>query len=483
MGPQYHYAGFLKRTITCFILAIFLFIWPIDGKPASSGDDLHLGAELMAQGRFEEAVAVFDRAVVAAPGHPAAYRQRAAARRQVGDLAGAVKDLSRVLELAPDDVAALYQRATALFHLEDDQRCLADCNRLVALTPEDPSAYLLRATVYQGQGGGHWDAALSDLQAAFDLSPDDPVLLNQLAWFFATCPKDELRDGLRALALARRASELSREMAIFDSLAAAYAELGQFAIARIIQKRVIEMSRASGTQAEEAVYAKRLALYERHQVWRQPSYHKLQAVEENASGSPPGASALVAQTPTGSVAPAPVAPAKRSSPAGQESVSHSAAAPDASSSAAGSAFGRTVPAPPPYSVQIASFNSPEKAIGIVDDLKKSADPAFCAPAQIPGRGTWYRIYLGRYLSYSEAEEALCHIRKGRFKDAILVHRPWSLVQVEGSPAFPERFPWIGLSTYPDGCIGAFETQKDANWVARALGEKGFKVKVVDPRGR
>ncbi len=446
MGPQYHYAEFLKRTTTCFILVIFLSIWPTDGKPASSGDDLHLGTELMAQGRFEEAVAAFDRAAAAAPDHPTVYRQR----------------------------------ATVLFHLEDYPRCLEDCNRLVALTPEDPSAYLLRAKVYQG--AGRWDAALGDLQAAFDLTPEDPVLLNQLAWFFATCPEDELRDGLRALALARRASELSREMAVFDSLAAAYAELGQFAIARIIQKRVIEMSRAKGAQAEEAVYAKRLALYESNQAWRQPSYHKLQPVEKSASGSPEGAPALVAQAPTGSVAPEPVAPAKRSSADGQKRAPRSAPASDASS-AAGSAVGRTVPAPPPYSVQIASFNSPEKAIRLVGNLKAKGDPAFCAPAQIPGRGTWYRIYLGRYLSYSEAEEALRHIRKGRFKDAILVHRPWSLVQVEGSPAFPEKFPWIGLSTYPDGCIGAFETQKDANWVARALREKGFNVVIVDPRGR
>src|SRR5215469_9024006 len=61
-------------------------------------------------------------------------------------------------------------------------------------------------------------------------APDSPRLLDELAWLLATHPDSKFRDGARAIALAERACALTERRApiMLDTLAAAYAEAGDF---------------------------------------------------------------------------------------------------------------------------------------------------------------------------------------------------------------------------------------------------------------
>ncbi len=53
-----------------------------------------------------------------------------------------------------------------------------------------------------------------------------------LAWLLATCPDARVRDGRRAVSLARHALELARAHPdLPETLAAAYAEAGNFELA------------------------------------------------------------------------------------------------------------------------------------------------------------------------------------------------------------------------------------------------------------
>jgi tetratricopeptide (TPR) repeat protein len=56
--------------------------------------------------------------------------------------------------------------------------------------------------------GEHGDAA-AEYRRAAELEPDDAALLNDLAWFFATCPDPAERDPKTAVRLARRAADLN----------------------------------------------------------------------------------------------------------------------------------------------------------------------------------------------------------------------------------------------------------------------------------
>jgi len=70
-----------------------------------------------------------------------------------------------------------------------------------------------------------------------------PALRNALAFALATLPDPELRDGDRALALAREATQADGAASpdYLDTLAAAYAELGRFDEAVVEQRRALAL--------------------------------------------------------------------------------------------------------------------------------------------------------------------------------------------------------------------------------------------------
>ena len=92
-----------------------------------------------------------------------------------------------------------------------------------------------------------------------------------MAWILATSPDAKLRNGGEALALAVRAVEISggNDARTLDTLAAAYAEKGQFANAALTARR----AQARALQEKQAALANdigtRITLYEADQPFRE----------------------------------------------------------------------------------------------------------------------------------------------------------------------------------------------------------------------
>jgi tetratricopeptide (TPR) repeat protein len=59
-------------------------------------------------------------------------------------------------------------------------------------------------------------------EKAIELRLEDPHVLNNLAWFYATCEIESLRDPERSLSLAKLAVEIEPSSHIFDTLAESY---------------------------------------------------------------------------------------------------------------------------------------------------------------------------------------------------------------------------------------------------------------------
>ena len=409
--------------LALIILMLAPALWDATGSAATEGD-LRRGIQLIAEKRFSEALAALNRAVAGAPDRPDAYRHRGFARQQIGDHSGAADDFSRVLEMVPDEVATLYQRANAWFFLNDRKRCLADCDRLVQLTPQDIRAYMLRGTI--SQNFGRWGQALADFDQALALAPQDPTVLNQMAWLLATCPDDAFRDGRRALELARQAAGIRRQAQIIDSLAAAYAELGQFEMAALMQQSAIELGRQDGTPLELIMYRQHLAFYQGRRPWRDLPVADRQTRKPDAKPSPL----------------------------------------------------------PPYTIQVSSLKNRIGALETVRKMQGRGDPAFCCPARIKGRGIWYRVYVGRYATRSEAKKTAAELQRRRFRYTQVAHRPYALVLAGGQDekAVVPVLDHYGICADPNGRLGAFEKAAAARALAAALRDAGIGVQVIGDIG-
>lgn len=89
---------------------------------------------------------------------------------------------------------------------------------------------------------GDFHAGEIHFRNAVRISPENLTARNELAWFLATCPDDTIRNGREAVALAESLVKKSRRINWLDTLAAAYAEIGDFATA---QRLVAECAKSA----------------------------------------------------------------------------------------------------------------------------------------------------------------------------------------------------------------------------------------------
>jgi protein O-mannosyl-transferase len=121
-----------------------------------------------------------------------------------------------------------------------------------------------------GQAYGKVDnvkASIDQYRRALMLNPGSIVALNNLAWILATTNDSADRNGAEAVELAKRACELSNEppAILFGTLAAAYAEDGQFVEAVRTAREAVARAQKAGDQS---LAARNLELQQRYERGR-----------------------------------------------------------------------------------------------------------------------------------------------------------------------------------------------------------------------
>jgi tetratricopeptide (TPR) repeat protein len=154
-------------------------------------------------------------------------------------------------------LSSVRQRAAVCHRQGRNDDALMDLNQHLALHPEDSGAYLFRSTLRKKQGS--WLKSHKDLLEAYQIAPKHPWVCNGLAWFLATCPLQKFRDGRRAVELARVACDITqwKQPNCLDTLAAAYAESGDFDEAVQWQTQAVDLSSPDDRPDRQA----RLELY------------------------------------------------------------------------------------------------------------------------------------------------------------------------------------------------------------------------------
>jgi hypothetical protein len=115
----------------------------------------------------------------------------------------------------------------------------------------------------QCEESGKIGEAIQHHREALGLDPNNPLVLNRLAWILATASKPELRDGQEAVQLATRAVELTdyRQPLFIGTLAAAHAEAGDFSNAVKMANIAHTLAQLTGQTDIAEKSAKLLTLY------------------------------------------------------------------------------------------------------------------------------------------------------------------------------------------------------------------------------
>jgi tetratricopeptide (TPR) repeat protein len=204
-------------------------------------------------------------------------------------------------DLASEQYRAALQRddanVQARVYLADLKMRLRKSNEAVALYREallkmpDSSRLQLSLALSLIQGNRIGEAR-EVLERALSAQPQNAELVNALARVLATAPDPKVRDGQRALAMAKTLFEATRSLAVGQTYAMAFAETGHFAEAAKLQQETIIGYERSGTPVDKVFLARNLALYQRRQAARQgwsaddPAFQPRSPAAQNVAASP-----------------------------------------------------------------------------------------------------------------------------------------------------------------------------------------------------
>lgn len=164
------------------LLAVGLLVCGIGSAIADPLAAIRAGNQAFAEGRLEQALAEFSRAIeeggLDGESLALAHNNRGVVLGELGDFDRAIADYEAALRLKPGDAKSVRnlriahtRRALAAARLGEAERAIADLGRAIELEPSHPTAYVRRAELHLERGEAK--AAIEDLETATRLAPDN----------------------------------------------------------------------------------------------------------------------------------------------------------------------------------------------------------------------------------------------------------------------------------------------------------------------
>ena len=222
----------------------------------------NLGVALLQNGRVHEVVGHFQAALEIEPDLAKAHYNLGIAFVQLGRVSEALVHYNEALEINPNYAEAEYNLGIALLQIGRLNEAVSHYNKALAINPNYVEVHnnLGTALVQLGRVSD----ALAHFQRAMEINPLNVEAQNNMALVLATFPEAWVRNGTKAVELAERADHLTgnSNASISATLAAAYAEAGQFPNAITTAKRALQLATDQGNTALADAIRAQIRLYQ-----------------------------------------------------------------------------------------------------------------------------------------------------------------------------------------------------------------------------
>ena len=217
------------------------------------------------KGETEDAKKDIGRVQQLQPNSPQALLLLSAVYEQEEKYGDAARLLEQLLEFNPANTQLRMQLAMNYSMGDFHDAAIGEFSKVIRQDPKNWLAKYSRADTYLNVG--KHKEAIADYEAALEINREYDNLLNNLAWVLSTSPVDDVRDGKRAVELALKACEVSNyeKPHILSTLAAAYAESGDFKNAVKWAKKAVEIGREDIQEQLEH----ELKSYSKKKPWRE----------------------------------------------------------------------------------------------------------------------------------------------------------------------------------------------------------------------
>ena len=204
------------------------------------------------------------------PEHPLPLNNLAEVLMSRGRIPEAIGEIRKILAFSPGNARTHNNLANALLKSGHPDEALFEFREALRLDPSLGAVRQNIAKVLYGQG--YHAAGIMEMRQVLLLKTIPPSVENDLAWMLATAPEASLRDGRKALELAKHASDSlgGGDSNALDTLAAAYAETGDFTSAQQTARKALGKAESSGNKELAETIRREISLYEEGKPLREP---------------------------------------------------------------------------------------------------------------------------------------------------------------------------------------------------------------------
>jgi tetratricopeptide (TPR) repeat protein len=240
-------------------------------SPNDSDTETNIGAAFLENGDLDEAINHLLTAIQNQPRNAEAYINLGNAYLQKREIDSAIATYSATLQLPYDHAETQLSLANAFRQKGDLENAIVHFRLALELRPDYADAHNNLGNTFRQQG--RIAEAIREYEAALSSQPRSTIIENNLAWLLATAANPALRNGARAVQLAEQAVRDTGggDPVMLHTLAAAYAENGDFDQAMSAANAALAIANANGITSLADSLRSKIALYQAHSAFHEDS--------------------------------------------------------------------------------------------------------------------------------------------------------------------------------------------------------------------